>query len=159
MPFATLHSATRAMASRSTVVPITLWSISAIGCRARRVAGPLEDELARDRIDLDDFAGGHAIDAEEQPVALDGRIRRPIADLDLVLLLRVEAVAVEQRVLLGTIDADVLEEVEATRVVDEIAGRVGRHDVEVAPPHGLVLAAVPLQQVREHPAGMVSRCG
>ena len=41
MPFATLHSATRAMASRSTVVPITLWSISAIGCRAAELLARL----------------------------------------------------------------------------------------------------------------------
>ena len=36
----------------------------------RGVACPLEDELTRDRIDLDDFAGRHATDTEQQLVAL-----------------------------------------------------------------------------------------
>ena len=85
---------------------------------------------------------------------LGGRVMGTVTDRELVLL-RLESVAVDRRLLEGTDLAIERQPADALGVVEEVCVVVGVHAMEVHPPLGLVLTAVPLEQLREKPSSLL----
>ena len=113
---------------------------------------PLEVDDAMGGVVAHDAARGHVGGAVAVGGAAGEGVDRGLADGELGLLAGVEGVAVD----LGALDlvdhTHVGEAGHGLGVGGEVV-EVGLEAVEEAPPLGLVLAAVPVEQVREQPAG------